>query len=243
MIRKVSWLMLAILLASLAAPVFAQDEEEQPEGWSGKGELGYVRTTGNTETSSLNLALEFIYEKDQWRHTLGGSALRSKRSGSVDAERWTVSGQSDYKFSESSYLFGSFRHDSDKFAGYDPVTSLTAGYGRELVNNDRHFLLGEIGVGYRMQEVALTGESEDGAIVRGRLDYRWTVTDTTEFGNLFLVEAGSDNTFIQNDTSLSVAINKAFAVKLAYQIRYNTDPPLLSDDTDTQFTTNLVYNF
>ena len=37
--------------------------------------------------------------------------------------------------------------------------------------------------------------------------------------------------------------NSAFAVKLAYLIRYNTDPPAFTDDTDTQFTTNLVYSF
>lgn len=241
MIRQLGW-MTAVLLLSVSTCVMAEDEPP-PEGWRGSGELGYVKTTGNTETTTLNLGLEFIYEKNKWRHTLGATALRSKKSGTVDAERWTLTGQSDYKFDEKSYLFGSFRHDDDTFAGYNPVTSLSAGYGRELVNNDKHFLLGEIGLGYRMQEVALTGVDEDGAIVRGRLDWRWTITETTEFGNLFLVEAGSDNTFIQNDTSLTVAINKTFAVKLAYQYRYNTDPPLGSDDTDTTFTTNLVFNF
>lgn len=241
MIRQFTLYTMALLL-SVSTCLWAEDEPP-PEGWRGSGELGYVRTTGNTETSSLNVGLEFIYEKDKWRHTLGATALRSKKSGTLDAERWTLNGQSDYKFSEKSYIFGAFRYDDDTFAGYSPVSSLSIGYGRELVNNDKHFLLGEVGAGYRMQEVAATGKSEDGAIFRGRLDWRWTITDTTEFGNQFLVEAGSDNTFFQNDTNLTVAINKAFAVKLSYQYRYNTDPPIGSDDTDTQFTTNLVYNF
>lgn len=243
MIRNVIKLLAAAMLLSLAAPVLAQDAEEPPQGWRGNGEFGFVKTTGNTDTSSLNLALEFIYEKEKWRHTLGATALSSKRDGQTDAERWTLTGQSDYKFSEKSYMFGAFRHDDDEFAGYNPVTSLSAGYGRQLIDNGRHFLLGEIGVGYRAQEVALTGVSENGAIIRGRLDYHWIISDSTEFANLFLVEAGSDNTYLENTTSLAVAINKAFAVKLAYQYRYNTDPPLGSDDTDTQFTTNLVYNF
>ncbi len=123
------------------------------------------------------------------------------------------------------------------------MSSLSAGYGYQLIQNDKHSLLGEIGVGYRTQEVAATGQSEDGVIARGRLDYRWIITETTEFGNLFLVESGSDNTYYENRTSLSVAINSAFAVKLAYEYRKNSDPPFGSDDTDTQFTTNLVYNF
>lgn len=242
MTRKNVQLTVLLLLLTAVGPIRAQDEEP-PEGWRGKGELGFVKTSGNTETSTLNLALEFVYEKEKWRHTLSGTMLKSKKSGTTDAERWTAGIQSDYKFSEKSYLFGAFRYDSDKFAGFDPVTTISAGYGRQLIETEKHFLLGEVGAGYRSQENTLTGEKDKGAIFRGRLDYRWHITKTTEFGNLFLVEAGSDNTFLQNDTSLSVAINKAFAIKLAYQYRHNTDPPLGSDSTDTQFTTNLVYNF
>jgi putative salt-induced outer membrane protein len=49
---------------------------------------------------------------------------------------------------------------------------------------------------------------------------------------------------VQNDTSIAVAINSRFALKAAFQVRYNSDPPPETlDDTDTQFTTNLVYNF
>ena len=124
------------------------------------------------------------------------------------------------------------------------MTTLTAGYGYTLIDTGTHFLLGEIGAGYRHQEDALTGASEDGASARGRLDYRWIVSDSTEFGNLFLVEAGSDNTFLQNDTYLGVAINSKFAIKAAFQVRHNTDLPMGAiDDTDTQFTTNLIYKF
>jgi putative salt-induced outer membrane protein len=233
----------AVMLLSVSTQMLAQDAEEPPEGWRGAGELGYVKTSGNTDTSSLNLALEFIYEQEKWRHTLGGSMLKSSKDGTTDADRWTARGQSDYKFSEKSYIFASVRHDADKFSGYNPVTSFSAGYGRQLVDTEKQYLLAEIGAGYRLQKVALTGEKEDGAILRGRVDYRWTISESTEFGNLFLVEYGSDNTYLQNDTSLTVAINKAFGVKLGYQYRHNTKPPLGSDATDQQFTTNLVYNF
>lgn len=230
-------------LLALSQPVMSQDEEEK-EGWTGKGEFGYVQTSGNTETSALNLGLQFTYEKDQWRHRLGATALRSERDDMVDAQRYTLGAQSDYKLTERSYVFGAFRYDADRFAPYDPVSTLTAGYGYTILDNGAHYLLGEIGAGYRTQEDALTGESDNEAIARGRLDYRWAVSETTEFANLFLVEAGADNTFFQNDTSLSVAINARFAVKAAFQVRHNSDlPPGAVDDTDTQFTTNLVYNF
>ena len=234
---------LSVLLA-FGQNALAQDEEETEEGWNGSGELGFVQTSGNTDTSALNLALNFAYEVEKWRHTLGATALRSETDSVTDAERYTFGAQTDYKLTDRSYVFGALRYDGDKFAAYDPVYSFSAGYGYTLIDNGVHYLLGEIGAGYRTQEVALTGEDEDEAIARGRLDYRWAVSDNTEFANLLLIEAGSDNTFIQNDTSLSVAINSDFAIKAGFQWRHNTElPPGAEDDTDTQFTTNLVYNF
>lgn len=224
--------------------VLAQDEEEKKEGWTGTGEFGYVQTSGNTDTSTLNMALGFTYEKDVWRHHLEATALRSEKDSVTDAERYTLGAQSDYKLSDRSYLFGSLRHISDDFAPYDPVTTAAVGYGYTIVDNGVHYLLGEIGAGYRMQEEALTGVDSDEAILRGRLDYKWVISDSTDFSNLFLVEAGSDNTYLENTTALGVAINAKFAVKVAFQWRHNTDlPPGSIDDTDTQFTTNLVYNF
>lgn len=233
-------------LMVVSPPVMSQDDEEEKkkQGWSGKGEFGYVQTSGNTETSALNMALEFVYEVDKWRHRLGATALRSEKNDVVDAERYTFGAQTDYKLNLRSYVFGAFRYDSDKFAPYDPVSTLTGGYGYTLIDNGRHYLLGEIGAGYRTQEDSLTGASSNDAIARGRLDYRWIITDTTEFTNLFLVEAGADNTFLENTTALGVAINSRFAVNVAFQVRHNTElPPGAVDDTDTQFTTNLVYKF
>lgn len=244
---RINWMngiMAAAFLAISSSAVAQDQEEEKKEGWSGKGEFGFVQTSGNTDTSALNLVLEFVYEKDKWRHRLGAAALRSEKDDVVDAERYAFDAQSDYKLTDRDYIFGAFRHDIDKFAPYDPVSTVAAGYGRELIRNERHFLLGEIGVGYRQQEQALTGIEESGAILRGRLDYRWTITDSTEFGNLLLVESGSDNTYIQNDTGVTVAINSRLALKVAYQIRHNTElPPGALDDTDTLLTTNLVYHF
>lgn len=247
-------LLIALAAAALfgfSQPVMSHDVEEEEEAqqakvrfWTGSGEFGYVQTTGNTDTATYNLGLKFGYEKGKWRHSLGATALGSEEDGVTDAERYTLTGQSDYKISDRSYLFGSLRYAADKFESYDPTASLTAGYGYTMINTGVHNLLGEIGAGYRTQEERLTGIENKEAIIRGRLDYNWVISDSTKFGNNFLVEHGDDNTYMQNDTSLSVAINSKFAVKASYQIRHNSELPLGdTENTDTQFTTNLVYNF
>ena len=111
-----------------------------------------------------------------------------------------------------------------------------------MLDNAKHQLVGEIGIGYRDAELQ-TGLTESGAIVRGLLDYSLAVTDNSEFTNRFLVESGSDNTFIKNLAGISVSMNDRFALKFGFEYRHNSDVAPGTDDTDTITSANLVYNF
>ena len=227
----------------LSPPALAQDgEEAADDGWTGKGELGFVSTSGNTDTTTLKFGVEFVREMEKWRHRFGASALNAEDTGTTTAERYGLEWQSDYKLNDISWVFGSFRYESDQFSAYDNQQTITTGYGRKLMDNSISQLVGEIGIGYRDAELQ-SGMSESDAIIRGMLDYTRTVTDNSEFTNRFLVESGSDNTFLQNLAGFSVAMNDKFAVKLGFEYRHNSDVPAGVDDTDTITSANLVYNF
>lgn len=232
----------AVSLLTLSPLALAQDPAGADEGWSGKGEAGLVKTTGNSETESLKFGVEFVNEQDKWRHRVAADALSSEDTGTTTAERYGFEWQSDYKLSDVSWVLGSFRYESDEFSSYDNQQILTVGYGRQLLDNAKHQLVGEIGIGYRDAELQ-TGLTESGAIVRGLLDYSLAVTDNSEFTNRFLVESGSDNTFIKNLAGISVSMNDRFALKFGFEYRHNSDVAPGTDDTDTITSANLVYNF
>lgn len=233
-----------LTLAAVTAPAFAQDPEPPKPGWAGTGEFGYVSTSGNTDSEALNMRLEFIKTTVDWRHRFLATALTTSKNGVEDAERYTLEAQSDRKLNARSWLFGAFRWDADKFGTYDPQSSLTFGYGRELWASATQTIKGEAGIGYRKLEERVSGETSSDAILRLVGDHAWQVTDNTAWTNRLLVESGSDNTFSQFNTALAVAMNSKFAVKLGYEIRHNSDvPPGNSDKTDTITTINLVYNF
>ena len=230
-----------VLLGSQA--VIAQDEEEE-NGWGGKGELGLVRTTGNTESEALNFNLEFTRTSEDWDHRLFASALATSEDGIQDNERYQFEAQSNRKLGGGNYIFAAFRWDADKFGSYDPQTTLTAGYGRELIKSATHTLKGEIGGGYRSLEERISGITSEEAIVRFSLDDEWNITDNTQWSNRLLVESGSDNTFTKFNTGLNVAMSDMFAVKVGFELRNNSKLPLGdSENTDTTMTVNLVYNF
>jgi len=236
--------LLAVLWLAAGAALAQDGAAAEEMGWQGTGELGAVRTTGNTDTTAVNLKLEFTHQSEKWRQRFAGTALVSSKNGTKDNERYSAEAQADRKLDENSYIFGVGRWDSDKFGAYDPQVTVTAGYGRQLMKSDRHALKAEIGAGYRSLKETDTGETSSEAIGRLLLDDSWQVFDSTKWSNRLLVESGSDNTFTQFNSALAVAMNARLAIKLGFEVRNNSKvPPGVSDKTDTTTTVNLVYNF
>ena len=67
----------AFALALLAAVSVAQEEE----GLSGKVALGYLATSGNSDSENMNLNFSGDYHAEVWHHNLTGSAVRASTSG------------------------------------------------------------------------------------------------------------------------------------------------------------------
>jgi putative salt-induced outer membrane protein len=211
--------------------------------WSGKGTFGGVLARGNTETETINLNLDVENKFDRWTHKAGASMLRTVTDDITSADRWELRGESQYSLTDRSYLFGALRYEDDAFTDYDYQATLSGGYGYRFIMNDTTKLEGQIGAGYREAEVRLTGEQQDGIIARGALDFEHKLTATTLIYDRFLVESGSDNTFVQNALGVEVKINDTFALGLDYAVRHNTDVLPGTDKTDQVLTANLVYGF
>jgi putative salt-induced outer membrane protein len=95
------------------------------------------------------------------------------------------------------------------------------------------------------QVIARTiGPNKGSAILRGKMDFNHKLNDVAAIYDTFLLEAGSNNKFMQNDLGVAVKLSEAFALKTGFQIRRNSKVASASvSKTDRLFTTNLVYSF
>ncbi|TDR40390.1 putative salt-induced outer membrane protein [Tahibacter aquaticus] len=241
------------LLAALPFAAFADG------GWNGSGELGFAASRGNAKSENLNAKLNFSKEDDTWKDNFYLTALRSKGNStsiqSIDgvptavtsydytANRYEAGASAGYKFDERSYLVGALRYENDDFSPFNYQAVVSLGYGYTAIKNERTELSFEVGPGYKRVEPVLTGETESDVVGRGLIGFKYRFNENTGFENTFLVEAGSDNTFYQNDAGLVVNMNKTLALKLGYQVRHNSDVAPGLKKTDQLMTTNLVYNF
>lgn len=225
----------AVALALAALPAKAD--------WEGKGELGGVLARGNTETETLNGKVDMTKATEQWNHAVGFSILRNTTDSVTSADRWELRGESRYKLTERSFVFGALRYEDDEFTDFNYQASASAGYGYKFIDTDRTKLDGTIGVGYRQSERRATGDTEDDAILRGGVDFSHQLTETTRVFDTLLVEAGSNNTFLQNILGIEVKMTDALALGLRYEVRHNTDVAPGTEKTDQVLTANLVFGF
>jgi len=209
--------------------------------WTAKGELGASFATGNSENESANAALEVKNTLEKWTHTMGFAGNYGSDSSTTTAQRWEVRGQSDYKFTERAYWFGAGRYEDDRFSAYDFQATAATGLGYKFIDTERTKFWVQGGPGYRFAEVRATGESEDGLIFRGDVGFEHQLTATTKVVDRLLVEAGSDNTYVQNDLGLEVTITGALGLRVGYQVRHNTDVDPGIEKTDTLTTVGLLY--
>jgi len=96
---------MSALALSVTASASAYGEDAVSDNtWKANVEIGYVTTDGNTQTESLNAKAKAEMEREKWRHTVNLEALNSSDSGVSTAERYMVSGQSNFNGREEFFL-------------------------------------------------------------------------------------------------------------------------------------------
>ena len=238
---------LVIALLSFCSLVHAQGENPAaaaaPESpWSGMASLGYLSTSGNTDTTTYKTAFEVVYEKNKWKHTLDGGANGTEDTGESTAESYQAAWKTDYNFTERNYVFGLINWNKDRFSGVVEQLSETVGYGRRVIESPSHILNLEIGAGNRDADLS-DGTSESGAIVRGGLAYTWIFSETSGFDQDINIESGSDNTYIESVSALRARLFGDFAIVLSYTVRQNSDVPVGNVKTDKLSAVSIEYAF
>ncbi len=230
-------------LSTLSAVLLLAPTLASAEPWSGEIAAGFLATSGNSETRSVNGKAALVYEQAPWKNTLLGTALGSSDSESSTAERYTVANKLDYNFSEHDYLFASVEWEKDLFCGVRERTSETVGYGRNVLTGPVHTLDLEIGVGARQTEENVTGIREDDLIGRFAGKYGWAISETSSFAQTLKVETGDSNTFTESVSELKLTIVGNLNAMLSYTVRNNSDVPAGTEKTDSFTAINLAYGF
>ena len=222
----------------------------------GKGQFGFLDSHGNTDAESVNANLDIQRYDGDWKNELYLGALYGKSGNIVSAERWEIRHQADYNISSTVFAFGALRFEHDMFNGFVYQGSATAGLGYKIFNTNDTKLAVQAGVGFRRLRPEFITKDDSGAVVSRDvqdpeneavgvfgLDFSHAFNKSTSVGNKLLVEAGSNNTLIHDDISLTVKMSTRLALVAGYGFIDNTSPPAGVKSLDTVATVNVQYAF
>ena len=242
---------LASLVAiSLSPAVFAQDDEVKP--FTMEGELGFISTSGNTETTSISAGIQAHQELEKWSNDYILKGLYKKETVEGDdgedieftsAQKFFGSAQGNYKLANpDNRLFGFASYEDDRFSNFNYQATVAAGWNQKVLQNKRHTLEYSIGPGYSFIETQ-DGENLDSMIVRASSAYSWKISDTAKFTQTVSTEVGADNTKSRAESALTATISGNLSMRLSFKLDHNTNVEDDVEKLDTETAVSLVYNF
>jgi putative salt-induced outer membrane protein len=231
-----------LLTLASSMPLLAEEASKgtTEQNWKAAAELGYVQTSGNSDTKNLNAKLDGSIAYNAWEHALHLETLNSSSNDVRSAEKYLAKGQSDYFINARAYALGVVTWEKDKFDGFDHQASVAIGMGYKVIQEADMELSVELAPGYRYSKFE-SGNTEEDGIIRFAETFSWKLTENSTLDQTFSTEAGDSNTVTRFGAALTSQVAGDLSMKVGYYLKHNSDVADGKANTDRETSVTLVY--
>ena len=246
----------AEMLAKAEAEAAAKEEAIRTAGlcenWSGKGELGAFRATGNARTTGVTAALALKRQGINWSHKLTGRADYQETNGVTTREQYFAAYEPNLNISDNLFAYALAQYERDRFQGFSARYAVSGGIGYKIVDRKDLHLSVKAGPAYRVTEFA-SGDHESRIAALFGIDFDWAITDrlklthdtnaVAETGGSATIIVDANNTSLNLVTGLTAKISDRISTRVSYAVEYDSNPPPGAVQTDTLSRITLIYDF
>lgn len=223
--------------------------------WKGKFQAGASFASGNSDNLAIGVLLDATREAGDFTHNLNGffdiaeSETTTTQNGvavrerSLTQKRWGAAYQLDYNFSPRSYAYGRFAYEEDEFSGFDYRLFAGAGLGHFFYKSEPFTWKIEGGPGFRYSPIDVTREVEQEFAAYGATELDWLIREGLTFEQDVNSTWTASTTTIQSVTALTTQLMDGLSTSVAFEFRYETEPPAGRDNADKIARASLVYGF
>lgn len=261
-----------IALSLVVASAFAlavHADEKNPHQLVTHTELGYMETSGNTQTKTFNLDAK---AKKGWGKHIANfmfDGQYASNDGIETKNKFVTELTYDYEFTKRfafNYLAG---YKKDRFSGFEYQLYTGPGAKYKAIVSDKHTLAFDAGVLYSMDRYEATYVDGTGATIayptstagatlqsaaynndytsyRVKGVYNWQVLENLKFDQELTFRGSfeaSDNYFVFSKTALSSKISDILSAGLSYKVDYVNVPAESKVSTDKTITANLIIDY
>ena len=222
------------------------------DNWSGKGEFGAFRATGNSSNTGITTGLAVSRKGIAWRHNLTGRVDYQRANGVTTREQFLARYEPNVKISDRFYAYALAQYERDRFQGFSGRYAISGGIGYQALKKDDLQLALKVGPAYRVTDF-VDGRVESRIAGLIGVDFDWSITDrlkltqdtnaVAEAGGSAIAIIDSRNTTLDLITGLNATISSKLTARFSYAIEYDSNPPPGAVQTDTLTRVTLVYDF
>lgn len=246
----------AQLDAHRAAEAAAKEQQIRSAGlferWSGKGEFGAFRATGNSSNTGLTTALTADRQGIDWRHKLTARVDYQRAGGVTTREQYLARYEPNFNVSDNFYVYALAQYERDRFQGFSDRYAVSGGIGYQALKQEDIRLSLKVGPAYRVTEFT-DGRDESRIAGLVGVDFDWSITDrltltqatnaVAETGGTAVAIIDSRNTSLDLITGLNATISSKLSARFSYAFEYDSNPPPGAVGTDTLSRVTLIYDF
>ena len=233
----------------VVAPVDVQIEEaelEKPTYWddlNAELTLNAVQTKGNSDTFHLGMHGKVNLMRRAQIHRLEGYGNASRANGVQNQRNWGASYQLDTVWTDRyfGYVRGSI--DRDAFSGFETSAFAGVGAGTYLVQQDALTIRSELGPGYRLLKLSEEDRSIDGVGIYGSFELDWAVNEDWNFEFDSKATLSEPTSTFNPTLRLNAAVTDQVRAGVSYDFRYETDPPLMSENYDSSLKFDVMFHY
>lgn len=232
--------------AELAAAEEAAKEEQIRsagifDNWSGKGEFGAFRSTGNSSNTGVTGGLELARQEIGWQQTFRFLADFQRSNGVTTREQFLAAYQADVDLNDRLFAYALGQWERDRFQGFSHRVSASGGLGYRMLT-DNPTLTVRAGPAYRVTR-STTGDVSRNLAGLGALDFDWQIAESLKLTQDASAFIQSGNSTYTSTTGLQASLSDNLSARVSYAVEHDTNPPLGAVQTDTLSRITLIYDF
>jgi len=239
-----------VALCLPAVPVFAQAPAAPPPpppGWVGSLGAGLAVTSGNSDTSTANVAYEMLRDMGgELVFKSTGLYLRGQSEGEATVDRAAADARLDYRLTPRLSAFGLTTYARDRFKEIDYLLAPTAGLSFAALRTDRAEWTTDGSLGLVFEKNAGLDLETSGAILAGER-FLFQLNETTRFihtASALWKMNDFDDGFYNLTAGVATSLASRLELKAEFLNSYKhrpTDPTLKKNDQSVVL--SLVYKF
>lgn len=249
-VRRVALFVLLLVPTVVAA----QDKpaEAKKLGWKDTAELGYVMTSGNSDSSTLGLKNTLVYDWESARFEMKLGAVRvestpvpffavgtatdftrEENDSELTAESYFLNGRYDHNITDRFFWFAGAGWDRNTFAGIQNRYTAFGGVGNIWFDTETIKWRTDYALTATKQEDVIEQPDLDDTFLGVRLSstflYKWS--ESGSYGNDTILDENVDDTddWRVNMTNwVAVNLSNHLALKVSLQWLYDNQPALIA---------------